>query len=114
MAKNIRSEKKSKAAKIAAMVAAAGGLAMTNDAHAADAQFVAASSINGVVSTKLLPNGSPEVVLDSGEVVILGQGDFAQQGGEFFFSADALDVSCLLYTSPSPRDATLSRMPSSA
>ena len=93
MAKNIRSEKKSKAAKIAAMVAAAGGLAMTNDAHAADAQFVAASSINGVVSTKLLPNGSLEVVLDSGEVVILGQGDFAQQGGEFFFSADALDVS---------------------
>ena len=25
-----------------------------------------------------------------------------------------LDKSCLLYTSPSPRDATLSRMPSSA
>ena len=25
-----------------------------------------------------------------------------------------LNVSCLLYTSPSPRDATLSRMPSSA
>ena len=28
---------------------------------------------------------------------------------------DALNsISCLLYTSPSPRDATLSRMPSSA
>ena len=27
---------------------------------------------------------------------------------------DILDKSCLLYTSPSPRDATLSRMPSSA
>ena len=26
----------------------------------------------------------------------------------------ALDIFCLLYTSPSPRDATLSRMPSSA
>ena len=26
----------------------------------------------------------------------------------------ALFISCLLYTSPSPRDATLSRMPSSA
>ena len=26
----------------------------------------------------------------------------------------AQDVDCLLYTSPSPRDATLSRMPSSA
>ena len=28
--------------------------------------------------------------------------------------AGDLDISCLLYTSPSPRDATLSRMPSSA
>ena len=27
---------------------------------------------------------------------------------------DFLDKGCLLYTSPSPRDATLSRMPSSA
>ena len=27
---------------------------------------------------------------------------------------DNLDMFCLLYTSPSPRDATLSRMPSSA
>ena len=27
---------------------------------------------------------------------------------------DALESTCLLYTSPSPRDATLSRMPSSA
>ena len=29
-------------------------------------------------------------------------------------SADVLNINCLLYTSPSPRDATLSRMPSSA
>ena len=29
-------------------------------------------------------------------------------------AVDALDSLCLLYTSPSPRDATLSRMPSSA
>ena len=28
--------------------------------------------------------------------------------------ADGSDYTCLLYTSPSPRDATLSRMPSSA
>ena len=27
---------------------------------------------------------------------------------------EAIDKGCLLYTSPSPRDATLSRMPSSA
>ena len=30
------------------------------------------------------------------------------------FEADALDISCLLYTSPSPRDQRGSRMPSSA
>ena len=28
--------------------------------------------------------------------------------------AKALDIDCLLYTSPSPRDEALSRMPSSA
>ena len=33
-------------------------------------------------------------------------------GGEYF--ADINVATCLLYTSPSPRDATLSRMPSSA
>ena len=35
----------------------------------------------------------------------------------FYYEPDKLtleDGSCLLYTSPSPRDATLSRMPSSA
>ena len=36
--------------------------------------------------------------------------------GEYWFSIRTLDMNgnCLLYTSPSPRDATLSRMPSSA
>ena len=29
-------------------------------------------------------------------------------------TGNAIDIDCLLYTSPSPRDATLSRMPSSA
>ena len=31
-----------------------------------------------------------------------------------FFNINAADESCLLYTSPSPRDRTRSRMPSSA
>ena len=31
-----------------------------------------------------------------------------------YYLASRMSVSCLLYTSPSPRDATLSRMPSSA
>ena len=30
------------------------------------------------------------------------------------YNIEKLKISCLLYTSPSPRDATLSRMPSSA
>ena len=34
--------------------------------------------------------------------------------GELAFEAPDLLALCLLYTSPSPRDATLSRMPSSA
>ena len=33
--------------------------------------------------------------------------------GDFGIATEHID-SCLLYTSPSPRDATLSRMPSSA
>ena len=35
-------------------------------------------------------------------------------GPTFLWAEDKLDEDCLLYTSPSPRDATLSRMPSSA
>ena len=34
-------------------------------------------------------------------------------GSRFIMASDE-DIGCLLYTSPSPRDATLSRMPSSA
>ena len=38
--------------------------------------------------------------------------DFKSISREFKF--DGYNKTCLLYTSPSPRDATLSRMPSSA
>ena len=34
--------------------------------------------------------------------------------GRYEFAIIAIIIACLLYTSPSPRDATLSRMPSSA
>ena len=37
-----------------------------------------------------------------------------KQAQERFGTIDVLINNCLLYTSPSPRDATLSRMPSSA
>ena len=48
-----------------------------------------------------------DLVLASDGVVLPGVGNFGK-------CAKALTDSCLLYTSPSPRDATLSRMPSSA
>ena len=38
----------------------------------------------------------------------------AEKGGLQLIEPDQIDKICLLYTSPSPRDATLSRMPSSA
>ena len=49
----------------------------------------------------------------------LGQPDFKTPKNIVLAAKNALDkgyhgYTCLLYTSPSPRDATLSRMPSSA
>ena len=52
------------------------------------------------------------------EDVIMGcaqqQGSQALNIGRLSGIAAGLPITCLLYTSPSPRDATLSRMPSSA
>ena len=42
------------------------------------------------------------------------ESDIAIGGGGDFYRSQGRDNDCLLYTSPSPRDATLSRMPSSA
>ena len=49
--------------------------------------------------------------------LITGFANTAQAGSPYAFQTDAelaMVGPCLLYTSPSPRDATLSRMPSSA
>ena len=47
-----------------------------------------------------------------------GKGMLEKGKGKIIFTASLLTfqggITCLLYTSPSPRDATLSRMPSSA
>ena len=42
------------------------------------------------------------------------QKEFEKQNQVYLATGVVLDTYCLLYTSPSPRDATLSRMPSSA
>ena len=49
-----------------------------------------------------------------GNVTSPGNGFNSEDNGYNFFRVVEFTNSCLLYTSPSPRDATLSRMPSSA
>ena len=51
--------------------------------------------------------------------ILTANGELSNEGtieleGNFSLDADANFISCLLYTSPSPRDRTRSRMPSSA
>ena len=47
-----------------------------------------------------------------GEIVIVVDDEDRENEGDLIMAAEF--ATCLLYTSPSPRDATLSRMPSSA
>ena len=54
--------------------------------------------------------GSEEGKIVSKELIEIVQEDL----GPSPYADVPLDYNCLLYTSPSPRDATLSRMPSSA
>ena len=67
-----------------------------------------------------MPPGHPDI---SGMEGMQGQGqpgsgnvrsDFMEEYNRLAKKIAAQDVSCLLYTSPSPRDRTRSRMPSSA
>ena len=53
-----------------------------------------------------------KLALESG-VTLLDTGDFYGMGHNELLLAEALE-GCLLYTSPSPRDRTRTRMPSSA
>ena len=60
-----------------------------------------------------------DITFNSPEAVILAcTGADLTKGTDYAYSVKDLqmeyDIICLLYTSPSPRDATLSRMPSSA
>ena len=68
-----------------------------------------ASTITGLATNgdiTLTPNGTGKVAVSSNMEVT---GNLTVNG-----TTTTIDSTCLLYTSPSPRDATLSRMPSSA
>ena len=66
------------------------------------------------------PSNLPVIQLRCGEQGEFGDEEFSITGSfslkDHFFlvRSPTSNWSCLLYTSPSPRDATLSRMPSSA
>ena len=57
---------------------------------------------------------NPNIDDEKGYTADIGLRGNIQNKISFDSSIFALSYSCLLYTSPSPRDATLSRMPSSA
>ena len=78
---------------------------------------------NFIHRAKATPNleikaGDIELIVDSElkeiRPIILGAVVRGVNPGRTPIESDAFIKSCLLYTSPSPRDATLSRMPSSA
>ena len=59
------------------------------------------------------PTTGDKIRLADTDLFIEVENDFTVYGEEVKFGGGKV-ISCLLYTSPSPRDATLSRMPSSA
>ena len=64
---------------------------------------------------KQIKNGA--VILHSGSIVYRNNDTwypFRQDSNFYYLTEWPEPDACLLYTSPSPRDATLSRMPSSA
>ena len=60
-------------------------------------------------------NKTAALVLENGEILWgYGLGEKKAAVGELCFNTSQTGYHCLLYTSPSPRDRTRSRMPSSA
>ena len=70
------------------------------------AWFKSFSTPNGAAEDRIISFSEPrlEIGLENG----------SQEGKLWVFDSEGGGTICLLYTSPSPRDATLSRMPSSA
>ena len=104
------------------ITALAGMTAIAVDNITLDANTISTTNSNGDMI--LAPNGTGAVNVPSGYEARAGFGDDSLVNKSYVDAvANGLDVkasvrvattACLLYTSPSPRDATLSRMPSSA
>ena len=71
--------------------------------------------VNSILFTGRVPDpDNPEKTKLIRQLIFAGE-PMDVRGGNFVFQSNGdFNWTCLLYTSPSPRDATLSRMPSSA
>ena len=67
-----------------------------------------------VVDYEALPEGSPYQLVEGGLIMSPAPAPDHQVVSGNIYLLLRMAVSCLLYTSPSPRDRTRSRMPSSA
>ena len=70
-------------------------------------------SKNGVLLLNVSPMADGKIP-ENQKKVLISIGDWLKKYGESIYETEAWYKYCLLYTSSSPRDATLSRMPSSA
>ena len=61
-----------------------------------------------------MPSGTQAVVISTTTASVPTFSSANLDGNDFYVNTNTLFVDCLLYTSPSPRDRTRSRMPSSA
>ena len=75
--------------------------------HAASVLAIVGTIATIAISTSIAQSQSTGSAIDTQAII-----DNEKSTSEWL--SYGLDYSCLLYTSPSPRDATLSRMPSSA
>ena len=91
--KNQTKRQQGKTASKAALAAIAGAVALSSEANAAETnaeQLTNIESLNNVASLRRLEDGSLEVTLENGDVIILGENDFVEQAGQFLIDADAL------------------------
>ena len=87
------SQKKKMAAK-AALAAAIGAVALSSEANAQDAtpQMVDVSTLDNVVSSNILNDGSLEIGLVNGDVVNVPAGSFIEKAGQFLVDPAAISV----------------------
>ena len=79
-----------------------------------DCKFALTETTLGIPPAQIAPFVSQRIGLAKARRIMLTAARFTGKEAHEMGLARPISCACLLYTSPSPRDATLSRMPSSA